>query len=132
MMKKKQSHWWRMMWIAVTFPLVGIALTAFSKPKEALKEVIDNSVEIIEQPIVEALSAETEEVEVIETPAPAPAPVKEVKAVDEVKPGDKISGSVKSKNGQPNAIWAKMPIFMTKKLPKSCTWKSLKKNTQLG
>ncbi|WP_294742943.1 carboxypeptidase regulatory-like domain-containing protein [uncultured Prevotella sp.] len=101
MMKKKQSHWWRMMWIAVTFPLVGIALTAFSKPKEALKEVIDNSVEIIEQPIVEALSAETEEVEVIETPAPAPAPVKEVKAVDEVKPGDKISGSVKSKNGQP-------------------------------
>ena len=101
MMKKQQSHWWRMMWIAVTFPLVGIALTAFSKPKEALKEVIDNSVEIIEQPIVEALSAETEEVEVTETPAPAPAPVKEVKAVDEVKPGDKISGSVKNKNGQP-------------------------------
>ena len=36
MMKKQQSHWWRMMWIAVTVPLVGIALTAFSKPKEAL------------------------------------------------------------------------------------------------
>ena len=33
MMKKNQSHWWRMMWIAVTIPLVGIALTAFSKPK---------------------------------------------------------------------------------------------------
>ena len=101
MMKKEQSHWWRMMWIAVTFPLVGVALTAFSKPKEALKEVVDSSVEIIEQPIVEALSAETEEVEVMETPAPAPEPVKEVKAVDGVKPGDKITGSVKSKNGEP-------------------------------
>ena len=101
MMKKKQSTWWRLTWMAVTLPLVGFALTTFSKPKEALRDVVDNSVRIIEQPIVEALSTETEEVEIIETPAPVPAPVKEVKAVDDVKPGDKISGCVKNKNGQP-------------------------------
>lgn len=98
MMKKKQSTWWRMTWIAVTLPLVGFALTAFSKPKEALKEVVDSSVEIIEQPIVEALTAKVEEPEVIE----APAPVKEVKEVtkaDEVKAGDKVSGTVKDENG---------------------------------
>lgn len=99
MMKKKQSTWWRLTWIAVTLPLVGFALTAFSKPKEALKEVVDNSVRIIEQPIAEALSSDVEETEVIETPAPAPA--KEVKAVEAVKAGDKITGNVKSKNGQP-------------------------------
>lgn len=98
-MKKKQSTWWRLTWMAVTLPLVGVALTAFSKPKEALKEVVDNSVRIIEQPIVEALSPNAEEPEVIETPAPAPA--KEVKAVEAVKPGDKITGTVKAKNGQP-------------------------------
>ena len=97
MMKKEQSTWWRMMWIVVTVPLVGIALTAFSKPKEALKEVIDSSVEIIEQPIVEALSTEVEEVEVTETPAP----VKEVKALEAVKSGDKVSGTVKNQNGEP-------------------------------
>lgn len=98
MMKKKQSTWWRMTWIAVTLPLVGFALTAFSKPKEALKEVVDSSVEIIEQPIVEALTTKVEEPEVIE----APAPVKEVKEVtkaDEVKAGDKVSGTVKDENG---------------------------------
>jgi len=99
MMKKKQSTWWRLTWMAVTLPLVGVALTAFSRPKEALKEVVDNSVRIIEQPIVEALSPNAEEPEVIETPAPAPA--KEVKAVEAVKPGDKITGTVKAKNGQP-------------------------------
>ena len=51
MMKKKQSHWWRMIWIAVTVPLVGIALTAFSKPKETLKEVVDSRVRTLEQRI---------------------------------------------------------------------------------
>jgi hypothetical protein len=101
MMKKKQSTWWRIAWIAVTLPLVGLALTAFSKPKEALKEVVDSSVRIIEQPIVEALTSqvETTEPEAVETPAPAP--VKEEKAADGVKAGDKITGTVKSKNGQP-------------------------------
>lgn len=100
MMKKQQSHWWRMMWIAVTVPLVGIALTAFSKPKEALKEVVDSSVEIIEQPIVEALTTEVEEIEVTETSAPAKE-VKEVKKLEAVKSGDKVSGTVKNQNGEP-------------------------------
>ena len=60
MMKKKQSTWWRLTWMTVTLPLVGFALTAFSKPKETLKEMVDNSVEIIEQPIAEVLAADVE------------------------------------------------------------------------
>lgn len=102
MMKKQQSHWWRIAWIAVTVPLVGIALTAFSKPKEALKEVVDSSVEVIEQPIVEALTAEVAEPEVIKAPAPVKEvkEVKEVEAVEAVKPSDKISGTVKNQNGE--------------------------------
>ena len=99
MMKKKQSTWWRLTWIAITLPLVGFALTAFSKPKESLKEVVDSSVRMIEQPIADALSSDVEESEVIETPAPAL--VKEVKAIEAVKPDDKITGTVKNKNGQP-------------------------------
>ncbi len=99
MMKKKQSTWWRLTWVAVTFPLVGVALTAFSKPKEALKEVVDSSVRIIEQPIAEALSPDVEETEAVELSAPAP--VKEMEAVNAVKPGDTITGTVKAKNGQP-------------------------------
>ena len=99
MMKKKQSNWWRITWIAVTLPLIGISLMAFSKPKEALREAVDNSVKVIEQPIVEALSAATEEVDAIETPAPAPAPAKEAKADNKLKAGDKISGKVKDKEG---------------------------------
>ena len=99
MMKKKQSTWWRLTWMVVTFPLVGVALTAFSKPKEALKEVVDSSVRIIEQPIAEALSPDVEEAEAVELSAPAP--VKEMEAVNAVKPGDTITGTVKAKNGQP-------------------------------
>jgi hypothetical protein len=100
MMKKKQSTWWRTAWIAVTLPLVGFALTAFSKPKEALKEMVDSSVEIIEQPIVEALGSDAEVPEVKPTPAPAP----EKKKKDEKKPktvkaGDKITGTVKDAAG---------------------------------
>lgn len=98
MMKKQQSHWWRIAWIAITVPLVGIALTAFSKPKEALKEVVDSSVEVIEQPIVEALTAEVEEPEIIETPAPVKE-VKEEPRADEVKAGDKVTGTVKDETG---------------------------------
>ena len=98
MMKKQQSNWWRMTWIAVTVPLVGIALTAFSKPKEALKEAVNNSVEMIEQPIVEAIISDVEEAEIIETSTPVKQ-VKEVKAVEAVKPGDKITGTVKDEKG---------------------------------
>lgn len=98
MMKKQQSHWWRIAWIAITVPLVGIALTAFSKPKEALKEVVDSSVEVIEQPIVEALTTEVKEPEIIETPAPVKE-VKEEPRADEVKAGDKVTGTVKDETG---------------------------------
>ena len=99
MMKKKQSHWWRMMWIAVTVPLVGLALTAFSKPKEALKEVADSSVKIIEEPIVNALSSDVIESE--EAQVPTPAPVVKVEVVPEVKKGDLISGSITDDKGKP-------------------------------
>ena len=97
MMKKEQSHWWRMMWIAVTIPLVGFALTAFSKPKEALKEVVDSSVEIMQNAQFTMHNPEAVESEVKDVPAPAP--VKEVEAVEAVKPGDKITGTVKDANG---------------------------------
>ena len=100
MMKKKQSTWWRIAWIAVTLPLVGFALTAFSKPKEALKDVVDNSVRIIEQPIVEALAADAAESEVVETPAPEPVKITEPQQpAPEVKAGDLIKGTVKDATG---------------------------------
>lgn len=98
-MKKKQSHWWRMAWIVITFPLVGLALTAFSKPKEALKEVVDNSVEIIEQPIVSALSAESEEVVAPVSPIPVPAKAEQASNEDAVKAGDLVKGTVKDAAG---------------------------------
>lgn len=95
MMKKKQTHWWRMMWIAVTIPLVGIALTAFSKPKEALKEIVDSSVEIIEQPIVNTLSAEADATEQEAIEASSEETVQEEPDNKPVKRGDKITGIVK-------------------------------------
>ena len=99
MMKKKQSQWWRMTWIVVTIPLVGLALTAFSKPKEALKDIVDSSVEIIEQPIVNALSAEP--IEGVESDPAAPASVKKEQNVQEevMKAGDLIKGTVKDAIG---------------------------------
>ncbi|MBR3091680.1 MAG: energy transducer TonB [Bacteroidaceae bacterium] len=104
MMKKKQSHWWRMIWIAVTIPLMGLALMAFSKPKEALKEAVDNSVRIIEQPIVEVVNAEvlkTENTDEIETlKEPIQEEVTQEKESD-VKPGETVSGTVSDKDGKP-------------------------------
>jgi hypothetical protein len=41
MMKKKQSTWWRMSCIILTVPVVGIALTAFAEPRQALVQGID-------------------------------------------------------------------------------------------
>ena len=104
MMKKKQSHWWRMIWIAVTIPLVGFTLMAFSKPKEALKEVVDNTVRVIEQPIAEMMNAEvadSESVPAIEEsevsqPADKPQPV-----VPDVNPDETITGKVSGQNGEP-------------------------------
>ncbi len=96
-MKKKQSTWWRMTWIAVTLPLVGLALTAFSKPKEALKEVVNSSLEIVQSAQFTMHNPEAVESEAKDVPAPAS--VKEVEAVEAVKPGDKITGTVKDANG---------------------------------
>lgn len=98
MMKKKQSNWWRMTWIAVTLPLIGVSLMAFSKPKEALQEAVDHSVKVIEQPIVEAITSDAEETEIVEDPAPVKE-VKAVKAVEAVKAGDKVTGTVKDEKG---------------------------------
>ena len=104
MMKKKQSTWWRMMWIAVTLPLVGIALTAFSKPKEALKEVVDSSVTSLALTLPEKMTT---------SPAPSqggeldPLPLgetregPEVEAIDDVKPGDMITGCVTDDKNMP-------------------------------
>ena len=97
MMKKKQSHWWRMLWIAVTLPLIGFSLMAFSKPKDALKEAVNNTVRIIEQPIAEVLTAETPQVPV--TSVVTKPQQKELQS-DE-KPGDVVTGIVSNENGQP-------------------------------
>lgn len=91
-----------MMWIAVTLPLVGIALTAFSKPKEALKEIVDSSVRVIEQPIVEAFSYDAEEAETVEAPDAvevAAAVTEEAEAIADIKPGDVVKGTVKDAAG---------------------------------
>ena len=103
-MKKKQSHWWRIAWIAVTLPLIGFSLMAFSKPKEVLREAVDNSVRMMEQPIAEVVNSDLFATE--STPA-EPEPTKAEPAEEpqqkesKVKAGDKITGCVKDNNGQP-------------------------------
>ena len=102
MMKKKQSTWWRMMWIAVTLPLVGIALTAFSKPKEALKEVVDSSASVIYNLPSTIYVSEAEKAEVIEPQGPTPVEEAEPAEVeDDVKPGDMITGCVTDDKNMP-------------------------------
>ena len=96
MMKKKQSHWWRIAWIGVTLPLIGFSLMAFSKPKEALKAAVDNSVRVIEQPLVELASAVP--ADVADEPVKAKAEEPQQKA-SEVKAGSTITGTVKDKEG---------------------------------
>ena len=99
MMKKKQSNWWRMTWIAVTLPLIGVSLMAFSKPKEALQEAVDNSVKVIEQPLAEMMEAENVEVpEVVE--APAMSAEQPQKKSDEVKAGTVVKGTVCGQDGK--------------------------------
>ena len=95
MMKKKQSHWWRIAWIGVTLPLIGFSLMAFSKPKEALKVAVDDSVRVIEQPLAELASAVPAEVA---EPVKAKAEEPQQKA-SEVKAGSTITGTVKDKEG---------------------------------
>lgn len=102
MMKKKQSTWWRIMWIAVTIPLVGIALTAFSKPKEALKEVVDSSASVIYNLPSTIYVSEAEKAEVIEPQGPTPVEEAEPAEVeDDVKPGDMITGCVTDDKNMP-------------------------------
>ena len=101
MMKKKQSTWWRMMWIAVTIPLVGIALTAFSKPKEALKEVVDSSASVIYNLPSTIYDSEAAEAEVIEPQGPTPVEEESDKVEDDVKPGDMITGCVTDEKNMP-------------------------------
>jgi len=102
MMKKNQSTWWRMMWIAVTIPLVGIALTAFSKPKEALKEVVDSSASVIYNLPSTIYDSEAAEAEVAEPQGPTPVEEAEPAEVeDDVKPGDMITGCVTDDKNMP-------------------------------
>ena len=90
------------MWIAVTLPLVGFTLMAISKPKEVLKEAVDNSVRIIEQPIAEVLNIEQPSTE---TPPPSVPSVVALPQPTEqqpgVKPGDIITGTVSDEKGLP-------------------------------
>ncbi len=102
MMKKKQSTWWRIMWIAVTIPLVGIALTAFSKPKEALKEVVDSSASVIYNLPSTIYESDAAEAEVIQPQGPTPVEEAEPAEVeDDVKPGDMITGCVTDEKNMP-------------------------------
>ena len=105
MMTKKQSTWWRMMWSAVTIPLVGIALTAFSKPKEALKDVVDSSVTSLSLTLPSREGTESEETLFVQESEPLPLEETrerpEVEAIDDVKPGDMISGCVTDEKNMP-------------------------------
>ena len=100
MMKKKQSHWWRIAWIGVTLPLIGFSLMAFSKPKEALKVAVDNSVKAVEQPLAQ-LASQVPDGFTIGTPEPSkPAKAEEPQQKDsEVKAGSTITGTVMDKEG---------------------------------
>ncbi|MBQ2167174.1 MAG: energy transducer TonB [Bacteroidaceae bacterium] len=103
MMKKKQSHWWCIIWIAITIPLIGFSLMAFSKPKEALKEAVDHSVKMIEQPLTEVVKSElfrTESTTTEESPKTEKEDEIEPLSSD-VKPGDIITGTVSDQNEQP-------------------------------
>lgn len=125
MMKKRQSHWWRITWIAVTVPLVVLALTAFSKPKEALREVVDSSVRIINKPlndffnndaadadVLNATSAATEDIDTEEendksddgtlaTDLSEMSDPAEDAASKDIKPGDLITGRITDDKGEP-------------------------------
>jgi hypothetical protein len=100
MMKKKQSRGWRIMWIAVTLPLIGVSLMAFSKPKEALKVAVDNSVKAVEQPLAELTSQVPDGFSIGESESPKPAKAEEPQQkASEVKAGSTITGTVKDKEG---------------------------------
>ena len=100
MMKKKQSTWWRLTWMAVTLPLVGFALTAFSKPKEALKIAVDNSVKAVEQPLAELTTTVLGAPAIETSEAPKPEKAEELQQKEsKVKAGSTITGMVKDNVG---------------------------------
>lgn len=91
------------MWIAVTLPLIGVSLMAFSKPKEALKVAVDNSVKAVEQPLAQLKNEvlDSSPVETAEPQKPAKAEEPQQKA-SAVKAGSTITGTVKAQdNGKP-------------------------------
>lgn len=100
MMKKNQSHWWRIAWIVVTLPLTGVTLMAFSEPKEALKVAVDNSVKAVEQPLAELTSAVLDAPATETSEAPKPEKVEEPQQKEsKVKAGSTITGTVKDNVG---------------------------------
>lgn len=100
MMKKNQSHWWRIAWIVVTLPLTGVTLMAFSEPKEALKVAVDNSVKAVEQPLAELTSAVLDAPAAETSEAPKPEKVEEPQQKEsKVKAGSTITGTVKDNVG---------------------------------
>ena len=104
MMKKKQSHWWRMTWIAVTIPIIGLSLMAFSKPKAVSKEAVDNSFSVIEQPFNEVLKSESLKTQSLPLAVDSRETEQEdnsLQLASDVKPGDTIKGCVRNQDGQP-------------------------------
>ena len=100
MMKKNQSHWWRIAWIVVTLPLTGVTLMAFSEPKEALKVAVDNSVKAVEQPLAELTAAVLDAPAAETSEAPKPEKVEEPQQKEsKVKAGSTITGTVKDNVG---------------------------------
>ena len=100
MMKKNQSHWWRIAWIVVTLPLTGVTLMAFSEPKEALKVAVDNSVKAVEQPLAELTAAVLDAPATKTSEAPKPEKVEEPQQKEsKVKAGSTITGTVKDNVG---------------------------------
>ena len=100
MMKKNQSHWWRIAWIVVTLPLTGVTLMAFSEPKEALKVALDNSVKAVEQPLAELTSAVLDAPATKTSEAPKPEKAEEPQQKEsKVKAGSTITGTVKDNVG---------------------------------
>ena len=100
MMKKNQSHWWRIAWIVVTLPLTGVTLMAFSEPKEALKVAVDNSVKAVEQPLAELTSAVLDAPAAETSEAPKPEKAEEPQQKEsKVKAGSTITGTVKDNVG---------------------------------
>lgn len=98
MMKKKQSTWWRMSCIILTVPIVGIALTAFAEPREALIEGINREANNIAAAVSDNLT--TSGVSSSDKTAVSEEAVTEQATTngDKLKPGENVSGVVYGTN----------------------------------